>query len=83
MNYKDLPEALIEDIIPHHFFKEDSISVLAKERIEQVCQEYSKRRNTGKEWEQDSDLKEKNSWPDIHAASQKYLQPVYEKLEQC
>ena len=79
VDYVDLPDSLIEDIIPNHFGQ--SIDDKAKSRILKVSGTYSKARTLGKTWQEDSQQKEDAARPEIRAASAKYLQPVYEKLK--
>ena len=79
VDYADLPDLLIDDIIPNHFGQ--SMDDDAKSRILKVSGTYSKARALGKAWQEDSQKKEDAARPEIRAASDKYLQPVYEKLK--
>ena len=79
VDYVDLPDSLIEDIIPNHFGQ--SMNDDAKSRILKVSGTYSKARTLGKTWQEDSQKKEDAARPEIRAASAKYLQPLYEKLK--
>ena len=79
VDYVDLPEALVDNIIPNHFGQ--PMDDESKSRILKVSGTYSKARTVGKTWQEDSQEKEDAARPEIHAASVKYLQPVYEKLK--
>jgi len=96
VNYEDLPNILIEDIIPKHFlpsrdadgkidksWDEVELSDEMIERIEQVAGKYSKGGDKRKVWteEGDSKKKEDNARIEIRDASEKYLYPVYKELE--
>lgn len=79
VDYKDLPDALIEDIIPNHFAQ--PIDDQARARILKVSQSYSKARTVGASWVEDSDRKDKAARPEIRTASDTYLLPVFERLK--
>lgn len=80
VNYKDLPEILMDDIIPNHFLKEGPLDREARDRIESVSKKYSKGRFQSKIWEADSETKQISAWEEIRSASAKYLQPLYDEL---
>mmetsp|Transcript_25953 Transcript_25953/g.56258 ORF Transcript_25953/g.56258 Transcript_25953/m.56258 type:complete len:468 (+) Transcript_25953:47-1450(+) len=79
VDYKDLPDALIEDIIPNHFAQPIDDEAIA--RILKASQSYSKARTVGASWVEDSDRKDKAARPEIRSASDKYLLPVFERLK--
>ena len=79
VDYADLPDALIDDIIPNHFGQ--SMDEESKRRILKVSGTYSKARTVGKTWQEDSQTKEEAARPEIRAASTKYLLPVWEKIK--
>lgn len=81
VNYKDLPEILMDDIIPNHFVREGPLDREARDRIEDISTKYSKGRSEGKSWEPDSETKQTSAWEEIRSASVKYLQPLYEELQ--
>lgn len=80
INYSDLPNVLIDSIIPKHFGV-GSLSEEAKENILKVNEKYSKGRNTGKVWEEDNTMKEAKAWEGLKDASKKFMKPVYEEME--
>mmetsp|Transcript_3727 Transcript_3727/g.10583 ORF Transcript_3727/g.10583 Transcript_3727/m.10583 type:complete len:446 (+) Transcript_3727:13-1350(+) len=79
VDYADLPDALVEDIIPNHFG--ESMNEESKARILKISGTYSKARTVGRTWKEDSQKKEEAARPEIRAASTKYLLPVWEKLK--
>ena len=79
VDYADLPDVLIDDIIPHHFGQ--SMDEESKRRILKVSGTYSKARTVGKTWQEDSQTKNEAARPEIRAASTKYLLPVWEKIK--
>jgi flagellar motility protein MotE (MotC chaperone) len=82
VNYAELPNILIEDIIPFHFLKQKSLlSTETTERIIKVNEKYSKGRDTNKDWAEDSEQKEATAWDEMKDASKEYLYPVYERME--
>lgn len=82
VNYVDIPQILIKDIIPKHFLKQSSsLSPEAIERVMEVNQKYSKGRATGREWTEDSKTKEDTAWAEMKDAAKEYLFPVYDRME--
>ena len=82
MNYVDLPNILINDIIPHHFLKQSGpLSPEAEQRIRAVNMKYSKGRKSNRMWEEDSKEKEESAWPEMKEAAEEYMQPIYERME--
>ena len=80
VDYVDLPDVLIDDIIPNHFHQ--VMGEESKSRIRKISGTYSKARTVGKTWQEDSQKKEDAARPEIRTASAKYLQPVWEKMKQ-
>jgi hypothetical protein len=82
VNYAELPNILIEDIVPFHFLNQDApLSADAAERIMKVNEKYSKGRTTKKAWKEDSEQKEATAWEEMKDASKSYLYPVYKRME--
>ncbi len=81
INYDHLISNLMDKIIPKHFLQVDSLPRSAKDNIDEVSEFYSKGRNGGKEWSEDSQQKEETAWQEMKDASSTYLQPSYDQLE--
>ncbi len=82
VNYAQLPQVLIEEIIPKHFLRQsEALSLDAEENILAVNQMYSKGRNTGKIWKEDSKQKEDTAWDELIDAADEYMRPVYKRME--
>jgi len=83
VNYNNLIESLIHDLIPKHFMGVESLSEEAQTRIEEVSGHYSKGRGKKKAvWAEDSQQKEDSAWQEMKDASSMYLQPSYMELEE-
>mmetsp|Transcript_18109 Transcript_18109/g.22170 ORF Transcript_18109/g.22170 Transcript_18109/m.22170 type:complete len:427 (-) Transcript_18109:376-1656(-) len=81
VNYDGLMDELASNIIPKHFLSKGSMSKEEKDRILEVSEHYSKGRDMGRVWKEDSNEKEDTAWKELKDASDLYLRPVYNKLE--
>lgn len=85
VNYINLQEQLVENIIPKHFLQGqdgDELSQEAKDRAYKVGEKYSKGRQEGRIWEEDSKAKENAAWPELQKASETFLLPMYKELQE-
>ena len=81
VNYSNLMTRLKDDIIPKHFLGIDNLSDEFKMNIDKVGEHYSKGRDGGQMWVEDSEKKEETAWEELKDASVSYLLPLYEALE--
>ena len=82
VNYNNLVNTLMEDLIPKHFLNIESLSDNSKANILRVSEHYSKGRGQkGRAWKEDSEQKEITAWDELKDASAMYLQPSYMELE--
>lgn len=80
VNYDNLVHKLIETVLPHHF--KLTVTTERRERIINVGGSYSKGRvDKAKEWEDDSEEKERKATSAVRAASKKFLLESYNALE--
>jgi hypothetical protein len=80
VNYENLIEKLIYEVIPEHF--RITMTSERAENIRMISGTYSKGRGRKKhEWKEDSTEKERNASPEIRAAADLFLQDVYYELE--
>lgn len=80
VNYVDLPNALIDYVIPDHF--KVPVSPIEAENIHVVSSTYSKgSHNRQKEWKDDSEKKKIRASDAVVEASQKWLGEIYAQLE--
>lgn len=81
VNYENLVNKLIEDIIPNHF-NSPMTTEESRQRIIDVSGHYSKGRGKRKrDWKEDSERKDKKATPDIREASDTFLYQSFNTLE--
>jgi len=82
VNYENLLNKLIEDVIPNHFHV--PMTTERQQRIIEIGGRYSKGGGYFKrqeDWVEDSDKKENGSTPEMKEASEKYLYNLFKSLE--
>ena len=80
VEYDGLIDKLLDDIIPNHFGV--TIDNDARQRVLKVSKTYSKSKNQGVDWVEDSGEKEAKSTPEIRSASQLFLSQSYAELKE-
>lgn len=80
VNYEHLPNYLYEHVLPNRMGVKTTETEI--ERILQVSSQYSKGRGDRKrEWQEDSDQKEKIASDEVRHAAKTFLKESYETLE--
>ena len=79
VNYDNIMETLVDDVIPHHFGV--NLSERDRERLAEVGSVYSKARAPGNAWVNDGEQKERSSTKEIVKAADTFLSDVYQELK--
>ena len=79
VEYDGLIDKLLDDIIPNHFGV--PIDDEARQLVLGVSKTYSKAKNRGVDWVEDSEKKEAQSTPEIRGASELFLSKSYSDLK--
>ena len=76
--YENLIETMTAKVLPMHFHLQ--LSGAGLKRVEEVGGVYSKARKPGKEWVEDSGVKEETASKSVLRASNEILRPVYDQM---
>lgn len=80
VNYKDLPNTLLDDIFPNYFGI--PVTSIQRDRVTNVCTKYSKGRGQkARTWKDDSEHKEQKASDELKAAADEFLYGSYAILE--
>jgi hypothetical protein len=79
VEYDGVVDKLLDDIIPNHFGV--AIDYEARQRVLKVSKTYSKAKNHGVDWVEDSEKKVAHSTPEIRGASELFLSKSYSDLK--